>query len=312
MATVSVWLSTFKKAFGFVPKSRVEALQKALGIRMLRKSCYLIAAVLAVLPVGAEAGTYYSITAEPENGASIENRGLCSSTMGSGGNLMELGQTYFGKCEGGGIEPEIVGTQTYLKHLWFRNDPKCDRNSKKCDKDSKTRTELAVTQQYFPFDEQVYLGFRMMIPRGTDITVDSSFYLLQLWQCGEAPPIGGINLTGETSHRVKFMTRGDFRHGSFVSLDMLPGVWHRFIVSIIARPRNGGELKVWIDQNPNPFTSTHSFGFFNVGKCDPGLRPPQHFRVKFGIYKDTEPGKYFDVRYDDFRIGSSYWSVMPW
>ena len=272
---------------------------------MLRKSCYLIAAVLAVLPVGAEARIYYTITAEPENGAFIENRALCSPKINSGGSLLELGQRYPGKCEGGGIAPEIVGTQTYLKHLWFRNDPNYRGVSK-------TRTELAVTQRYFPFNERVYLGFRMMIPRGTDITVGSAFYMLQLWQCAGAAPIAGIRLEEGTSHRVQFMTRGDFRQGSFVSHNMLPGVWHRFIVSIIARPRNGGEMKVWIDQNPDPVIDTNSFGFFNVDTCVPGHRPPQHFRVKFGIYKDTESRKYFDVRYDDFRIGSSYRSVMPW
>ena len=32
MATVCVWLPTFKKASGPVPKSRAEALQKALGV----------------------------------------------------------------------------------------------------------------------------------------------------------------------------------------------------------------------------------------------------------------------------------------
>ena len=71
-------------------------------------------------------------------------------------------------------------------------------------------------------------------------------------------------------------------------------------------------MKVWIDQDPNPVIDTNSFGFFNVGTCVPGRRPPQHFRVKFGIYKDTEAGKRYEVRYDDFRIGSTYASVKPW
>jgi hypothetical protein len=84
---------------------------------------------------------------------------------------------------------------------------------------------------------------------------------------------------------------------------MRPGVWHRFVVSYVVSPRKGGEVKVWIDQDPDPVIDTHSFGFFNVGTCVEGSRPQQHFRVKFGIYKDTEPGKCFDVRYDDFRIG---------
>ncbi|MCB1376795.1 MAG: hypothetical protein KDK89_00275 [Alphaproteobacteria bacterium] len=188
MMTVFAWLPKFKKSYGSLLKSRTAALRKALGKRMLSKCCYLIAAVVAVLPVGAEAGTYYSITAEPESGALIQNRTLCSSTIGRGGNLLEAGQKYPGKCEGGGKAPQIVGTQSYLKHLWFRNDPSYSGTLK-------TRTELAFTQQYFPFDEQVFLGFRMMIPRGTDITVGSAFYLLQLWQCSGAPPIGGIRLS---------------------------------------------------------------------------------------------------------------------
>ena len=299
MAKISLSLPALMKASGSALRSLTDALWKVLSTKTLPRGCHLIAGALAVLPVGAQAGTYYAITAEPESGALIQGSGLCSSQIGSGGNLLEDGQRYPGKCEGGGQAPAIVSSKSYLRHLWFRNDPSYAG-------DSKTRSELAFTQQYFPFDEQVYLGFRMMIPRGTDVSVNSAFYLLQLWQCPQAGPIGGIRLTGGTSHRVQFITRGDFEEGSFVSLDMLPGVWHRFVVSIIARPRNGGEMKVWIDQNPDPVIDTSSFGYFSLGKCAPGRRPPQQFRVKFGIYKSTEAGKYFDVRYDDFRIGSSF------
>ena len=173
---------------------------------MLRGSLFLIAAIGVLLPAPAEAAIYYTITAEPEHGAYIQNRSQCSSKIGNGGNLVELGQRYSGKCQGGGIAPKIVGTQRFLKHVVFRNNPSYRGTAK-------TRTELAVTQRYFPFYERVYLGFRMMIPRGTDVTVGSAFYMLQLWQCGGAPPIGGIRLREGTSHTAEFMTRGDFPAG---------------------------------------------------------------------------------------------------
>ena len=264
-----------------------------------------VAMILATVSLRAEARLYYAITAEPEAGATIDDPWLCSSSIGAGGNLLEAGQRYAGKCQGGGLAPDIVGDKPFLHHLRFANDPGYRWTGK-------TRTELAVTQRNFPFDERVYLGFRMMIPRGTDVSVGSAFYLLQLWQCAGAPPIAGIRLTEGTSHTVNFMTRGDFRGASFADLDLLPGVWHRVILSFVVRPRGGGEVKLWVDQHPDPIVDTNSFGFFNVGTCVEGRRPPQHFRVKFGIYKDTEPGQHFDVRYDDFRIGNSYRSVMPW
>lgn len=247
----------------------------------------------------------YEIAVQSSATSSIEASGKCSSSPGQGGNLLEAGQRYLGKCEGAGLPPQVVGTKGN-RYLRFRTDPSV--------RAAKDRTELMVNQEYFPFGERVYVAFELMIPSGTADTNDY-FYLMQLWQCSPAPPIGGVRVTrGKgNGHTINFLTRGDFSERSFGSTALTPGSWHTFIISYFVWPRGGdGEVKVWVDRSPDPIVINASFGYFNRDTCVEGERPPQHFRVKFGMYKGNEPGARFESRLRNMRIGPSYQSVRPW
>jgi hypothetical protein len=48
---------------------------------MMTRAGYLVAGVLAITPVSVAGRTYYTMTSEPGNRASIENPSLCSAKM---------------------------------------------------------------------------------------------------------------------------------------------------------------------------------------------------------------------------------------
>ncbi len=253
----------------------------------------------------AHSAPFYEMTAEGAKSSQIENPTACSTRIGQGGNLIEGGLRFLGKCDGQGLPPQILGREgsRFLRFATTRNATTA----------VKTRTELAITQENFPFYQTVFIGFKLMIPPGTSHT-DASFYLMQLWQCAPAAPIAGIRLVRgpNRSHRINFMTRGDSREGSFAYADLIPGRWHSFVIAYNVNPRRGrGTAAVWMDHARRPITVNASYGHFTSGKCAGGLRPPQHYRIKFGIYKGNEPGRYFETRFDDIRIGNSYRDVVP-
>lgn len=252
------------------------------------------------------AEVFYYISSESVRDASISSPEECSSSIGAGGNLIENGKTFAGKCEGAGLAPKISGPRDLAKYIQFTNDSNYSGGST-------TRSELAITSEYFPFNEVLYVGFNLMIPANVDYT-DEFFYLMQLWQCSPASPIAGIRLSrgAGNSHTINFMTRGDYREGSFATHHLAPGAWHSVILQYTVNPRNGdGKVALWLDHNGTPIVENTSYGFFNVGVCSPRVRPPQHFRIKFGMYKGDEPGRKFDVRIDNFRVGNTYNSVKP-
>ena len=66
------------------------------------------------------------------------------------------------------------------------------------------------------------------------------------------------------------------------------------------------------DPNREPEKFSGPYGYAEIGTCQEGVQPPQHFRLKFGIYKGTERNRRHEVNYDDIRIGSSFDAVSPW
>lgn len=250
----------------------------------------------------------YAVSAEESDGAFIETPHNCAQQIGSGGNLFESGIRYLGKCQGAGLTPEISGTHNHQKYLKFHTEPSYTGTDK-------TRTELAVTDRMFPFRENFYIGFRLMIPDDVSITEDF-FYLMQLWQCSGAGPIAGVRMSRGESHKINFMTSGDSTPAGrgIGGMELIPNMWHRFIIKVNVNPRNGdGEFVVWKDEEAGKlYDVNRSYGYYNIGTCAQGERPPQHFRIKFGIYKGNEPNKYFETRFDDIRIGDTYQSVKPW
>ncbi|CAD5254109.1 conserved exported hypothetical protein [Alteromonas sp. 38] len=270
------------------------------------KVCRVILLTTCLVSANTFAKTFYRITAEDNEGAMIRNPSGCGSNISDGnGDLLEGGDIYRGKCDGAGNSPEIGGTHEYQKYLKFSTDPTVSNSGN-------DRSELALTARDFPFNENLYVGFRMMIPSSADIA-NKSYYLMQLWQCSPQSPISGIRVTGGTSHRINFMTRRDSGNGaSFVHYDLVPNVWHDFVYKINVNPTGEGSVSVWKDEDGQPTGFLGSFGYYSDGKCEGGGEPNQSFRLKFGIYKGNESGKYFEVQYDDIRIGNYYRDVKPW
>jgi hypothetical protein len=262
------------------------------------------------------AATFNVISAEAAENATIVNPQLCSPTIGDGGSLNEAGKHYPGKCEGAGLPVEISGTHKYQKYLKFKTDTAYNGTA------PGTRTELAT--QFFPFNQRIYIGFRVMIPSGVEVTNDF-FYLLQMWQCapapGEsAPPIAGIRIDRGTMDVLQFITRGDAPGNDRVmDFDLPPNVWHRFVIQLNVDTTTGGtaQFAVWNDEFGTPTVSNVPYGYSaNSGTCNENPAP-QHFRFKFGIYKGNDAGgneknKRYEVRFDDIRIGEFFDNVKPW
>jgi hypothetical protein len=253
----------------------------------------------------AENGTTYSITLEEGTDASVKSPEKCNADIrNGGGDLVEAGVRYRGKCEGAGMAPKIEkkGGVQYLK---FATDPSYQGQSK-------TRSELALTHTWFPFGEPVYISFRIKVPKEVDKTAEF-FYMMQFWQCSGASPIAGLRMSRGHSHRVNFMTRGDSRAASMATYDLSPDTWTSFVIGAVVDPNGGkGKFIVWNNPGDKPEEYNGLYGYAESGTCRDGTKPPQKFRIKFGIYKGNEKSKRYEVHYDDIRIGNRFASVSPW
>ena len=246
----------------------------------------------------------FTVDPEPERNAQIQRPSECGSRIGAGGNLLDSGTRWAGKCQNGGMSPRIEreGVNHFLRFISFTPARGAG---------SRDRTELALTSYNFNFHKNYYFSFDLRIPEGVD-RVDEMFYPLQFWQCAPRSPIAGIRVSRGHSHRINFMTRGDNhdRRGfNWGSVDLKPRQWHRIRMMLNVAPRRGqGKFKAWVDGQLIADVST-SFGHFTSDACNNPGRPPQHYRLKFGIYKSGEPGKRFIVDIDDLKIGETSRSV---
>lgn len=237
------------------------------------------------------------VAATGEESASVSSPEDCDLVMGSGGNFTEGRYELRGKCNGAGLSPRLVYDPTRSHFLSFTINPE------KSVAGVRDRAELAFVRRYFPFFEQLFIGFRLMIPEGVDAT-EEFFYALQLWQCAGLPPIAGVRVQRGTSHTINFMTRGQRGGRSRAKFDMEPGRWHEFVLYMIAGPADGAVFGVFADDQLL-VRSQVPYGFGAANAC--GERRNEHqYRVKFGIYKGGEPGKRFSINYDDFTIANRY------
>ena len=255
--------------------------------------------------VSTEGNPTYSITLDEGTATSVTNPEMCNGEISNGGgDLVENGVRYRGKCEGAGVVPKI-GKADGMRYLKFSTDPSYRG-------ESRTRTELALTRKWFSFEEPVYIGFKIRIPERVDKT-DSFFYLMQFWQCPGASPIAGIRMSRGYSHRVNFMTRGDSRSAGMATYDLSPGIWASFVIKAVVDPTGDrGSFVVWHDPEEEPNVFNGAYGYVRNGTCRDRTEPPQRFRLKFGIYKGNEHRRRYEVDYDDIRIGNSFVAVSPW
>lgn len=237
-----------------------------------------------------------------DDGASIKAPNRCSATIGAGGNLTEPPYVLKGKCNGAGTSPTIVEDLERSNYLSFTVDPS---ESVAGERD---RAELAYTRN-FPFYEEMHIGFRLMIPPGTDIS-DEFFYALQLWQCAGQAPIAGVRMARGQSHTINFMTRNEIDGKSRAHFELVPGQWHAFALTVSPDPVGPALFRVYADGR----LLVESFARYGFGADDACGKAPNkyEYRVKFGIYKGGEPGRQFKVNYDDFVIADSLEAVTPW
>jgi hypothetical protein len=92
--------------------------------------------------------------------------------------------------------------------------------------------------------------------------------------------------------------------------DLSPDAWTSFVIEATVDPTGEkGSFVVWNNPKDKPNVYKGSYGYAKSGTCRGQIEPPQRFRIKFGIYKDNESNKLYEVDYDDIRIGNSIDSV---
>jgi hypothetical protein len=131
---------------------------------------------------------------------------------------------------------------------------------------------------------------------------------MQWWQGPGLPPIAGIRMKRGTSHTLEFIERsaqnssgnGLAKADVITEYTLQPGRWHRINIGYNLNPSKTGFFDVNVDGA--------SIGRFNgqIGSSKSGTvkgfdNPPQNYRVKFGIYKASEPS-IFSVDYDNIVL----------
>ncbi|MCP9888514.1 heparin lyase I family protein [Cyanobium sp. ATX 6A2] len=267
---------------------------------------FLPPVLLAAVTLGGAVTPQPAMSPPPQTPIAVTGEGTiqhperCGPQIHRGGNYQEGATRLMGKCERS-VEPPRIRTEPGNRYLEFRTNGKSAEGN--------DRVELAHGP-YRPFARTTYIGFRLRLPARAPVTTEG-FYPLQLWQCAPLSPIAGVRVDRGSSHAINFMTRHRNRDTSVAArFRLTPGRWHRFVIAAKPDPHGAGQFDVWADgkriahwQGP--------YGSSETGACrgEPG-RPPQHYRVKFGIYKGNEPHRYV-THFDDLRIGDSLADVMP-
>jgi hypothetical protein len=234
----------------------------------------------------------------PARDASILAPAQCSPTIGKGGNLRSGSRELAGKCEGAGVAPILKRDGEGGQELLFSVS-----SSGAAEKD---RTELAFTRERLKFGEDVFVSFEIRIPDGAAAT-STWYYLVQFWQGGELPPIGGLRMDRGASHAATFMARGgaNATGDAIAKVSLPPDEWVRFTLRLNVKPE--GTSCVWVRRGAAE--SAHAW----CGRM--GYRPvgtlKKWYRMKFGIYKGNEPGKTFRAEFRSIRIGRSLREVRP-
>jgi hypothetical protein len=248
------------------------------------------------LAFSASAGYELNLPITAQDG--VRNQGTCSTSISDGsGDLLTSAGLLRGKCQGNGKASSVVKiAERDALHLQAYG---VNANEKV------SRSELALTSKNFAFNEVTQIEFDIMIPESADIT-DSFYYLLQLWQCSPLSPLAGIRIRRGTSHEINFMTRGDEREkgASFGAINLQPGEWKSLRLEFNVKADSADAYFSAWENNNLVGTRRGSFGFSPNFSCKGGSKAPDHYRLKFGIYKAYEEGKSFEVFFDKIRITS--------
>lgn len=262
--------------------------------------------LLAALVLGAVASARPAPSAPSRARIAVTGEGTiqhperCDSRIHRGGNYQEGATRLMGKCEGS-VEPPRIRAEAGNRYLEFRTGGRTARGN--------DRVELALGP-YRPFARTTYIGFRLRLPARAPVT-HQGFYPLQLWQCAPLSPIAGVRVDRGSSHAINFMTRHRNRDAAVAArVRLTPGRWHAFVIAARPDPHGAGQFDVWADGRPIA-RWRGPYGSGDPGACQgvPGS-PPQHYRLKFGIYKGNEPHR-FVTHFDDLRIGDSLTEVLP-
>ncbi|MGW7685109.1 hypothetical protein ACWGID_30485 [Kribbella sp. NPDC054772] len=266
----------------------------------------------------------------------IENASACSPTLGAGGNLREGTGWFPGKCQGAAQAPQITGTSD-ARALTFRTDKDfryegaiVEDAAKNTWKDAagntlRDRSELA-TGWDLPFHTDVWVGFDVRIPAGVDDVTGSGAYVLQLWQC-RANPIGGVRIQSGAGngHNVQFVRRGEEPGKDYNTALATRSVgtdeWHSFVIKYRVEPYHDGapmgSIAVYHKRvgattvEEKVFEQDEYFGYATRSTCkDDSFK--NEFRIKFGMYKDYQPGATFRSDFRNVRIGGSKAAVQPY
>ncbi|WP_369374438.1 heparin lyase I family protein [Promicromonospora sp. Populi] len=273
----------------------------------------------------------------------IQKPSLCGAEIGAGGNLFENGRTYDGRCQGAGQVPTITGTAeapalTFRTKHDFRYPGAILENAEmntwvgSDGKRLRDRTELATTRGTLPFNTNVWVGFDIRIPAGVDDVTGSGAYVMQLWQCN-ANPIGGVRIQSGAGngHNLQFTRRGDdptvsdtYYNTSMATQSIGTDEWHSFVIKYHVTPYSAGGAKglieVWHRRVGATTVETKIleqedyFGYRPNTTCDDGedIYYDDSFRIKYGMYKDYQPGATFRADYRNVRIGASKAEVQPY
>ncbi|MFQ6539595.1 MULTISPECIES: heparin lyase I family protein [Aphanothece] len=203
--------------------------------------------------------------------------------IGRGGNYIERGSgaALFLLKQGGANVPVVNGAPG-SRYLSFST------NGRGSDRD---RSEYSPTHYgfkssgYYKFGKSYNLSFDLRIPNSSSAT-KGFYYLAQWWQGNGVGPVAGIRLKRGTSHTLQFVKKGTAPGAPrgvsitdvITNYSLKPGAWQRVSINYNIDPLNSGFFNIAVDGK--------EIGRFsgNIGS----RKPPFSYRVKFGIYKQSE------------------------
>lgn len=245
-----------------------------------------IALSLAFLTIQAKAEIY------PSQDSNIIDGTMCGKKIGSGGNLKTADSILPGKCEGSGVAPKIIDDKNDGKKV-------IEFSTNNMSLGSKDRSELALTDQKsrLMFGRKYRIFFKLQIPAESSVT-NEFFYLVQLWQDSNHPPIGGLRMQRGQSRKVSVMFRGEggsSKGHTLAAFEIPADQWVSVGITFNVNPGTESCATVSIDNAPK-----HEWCGLVGFTPDEGAK--NWYRMKFGIYKGHESGKNFISRFKEIRI----------
>lgn len=215
---------------------------------------------------------------------------LCTPKMGNGGNVIAEGQFLAGKCEGAGEAPAVFDDEITFRVPQGRTG-------------EKDRTELAFVNEKIPIGTPVRVTAEIKIPKFSDKT-RSWFYILQFWQGFDDPsnvigprgPIAGIRINRGYSHRISFITRNshNVKGSKVATVDLVPDVWTKVAIRLLIKSNRLGEATFTVNGEQHHWRGT--VGYSTAAGAN------NWYRLKLGIYKDSEPRRSFEVQFRSIDI----------